>query len=179
MVFGVGTSKWFKPAIAMIDERLNFNQNGACSVFGEVNRLISQPVLPSSLSFAAALFFSLSTWPLHTTLTRHPSPFHRHLSPALFSPPLPYGPQFPSPLASSLTWRLPNSLLHTPPPTYTISNSPWSHEEEHQSAPSARLISHSIRRHKTRRWEQSASIGYSYALGFLQYCSSTSLYHGR
>lgn len=60
MVFGVGTSKWSKPAIAMIDERLNFNQNGARSVFGEVNRLISQPVLPSSLSFAAA-FFSLST----------------------------------------------------------------------------------------------------------------------
>lgn len=46
----------FKPAMQMIDERLNFNQSGACSVFREVNRLISQAILPSYLSFAHALF---------------------------------------------------------------------------------------------------------------------------
>lgn len=164
----------------MIDERLNFNQNGAGSVFGEVNRLISQPVLPSSLSFAAAFFF----FPQHMTTshdTDTPSvSFPSAPCPCSFLPSSAIQPSISIPPASSLTWRLPNSPLHPPPPqTYTISNSLWSHEEEHQSAPSARLISHSIRHHKTRRWEQSASIGYSYALGFLQYCSSTSLYHGR
>lgn len=36
----------FKMAAAMIDERLKFNQNGAWSIFREVNRLISQALLP-------------------------------------------------------------------------------------------------------------------------------------
>lgn len=125
-----------KPAMAMIDDRLKFNQNGARSVFGEVNRLISQAVLPSSLSFAPCFF--LSTRPLWTPM-RHSSLSHQHLAP--LPPSSSARPSFPRHL-----------LLHastTSHMTHTIWHIPRSREEEHQSAPSTRLISSSISRHKT------------------------------
>lgn len=59
----------FTAAVAMIDERLNFNQNGAWSIFREVNRLISQALLPSSPSHSPLLF------PRHMTTSDTGMPF--------------------------------------------------------------------------------------------------------
>lgn len=109
----------------MIDGRQNFNQKGACSVFGEVNRLISQPFLPSSLSFAPALssahdhfwhWHAICLFPISTLLlssvTRRPSP---------------------PPSLKPVTWR--NTSSAPPPATYTIRNIPWPQEKVLQSAP--------------------------------------------
>jgi len=68
----------------MIDERLNFNQNGAWSIFREVNRLISQALLPSSLSHSPLLF------PLHMTTSDTGTPFVYFPSAPLPSPFLPH-----------------------------------------------------------------------------------------
>lgn len=102
-VYGVGSgwrldrfdSVWyrqlwrFKPAMVMIDERLNFNQNGARSIFREVNRLISQALLPSSLSFYPILssahdhFWHWHTIRLFPISTLPPPPCGLHFLPTL------------------------------------------------------------------------------------------------
>ena len=161
----------------MIDERLNFNQNGAWSVFREVNRLISQALLPSSLSFAPTLSSAHDHfWHWHA-IRLFPISTSPHASP----PPL-YGQHFfpltrhrISATSQGNTHRRPPPLLCSP---YYI---PLSHEGGHQSAPSARLISQSISHHKTMRWEE--SIRQTEAIHmpslFLHYCLATSLYRGR
>lgn len=55
---------WRCKMAAMIDERLKFNQNGAWSIFREVNRLISQALLPPPHLF-----------PLHMTTSDTGTPF--------------------------------------------------------------------------------------------------------
>lgn len=84
--------QWLDPALVMIDGRRNFNQNGACSIFREVNRLISQPFLPSSLSFAPALSSAHDHfWHWHAICL-----FPISTSPCSF-PPSPEGPHLPLP----------------------------------------------------------------------------------
>lgn len=79
----------FKAVVAMIDERLNFNQNGAWSIFREVNRLISQALLPSSLSFSSTLSSAHDHfWHQHTICL-----FPISTSPCSFPPP-PYAAHF-------------------------------------------------------------------------------------
>lgn len=137
----------FKPAMAMIDERLNFNQNGARSIFREVNRLISQALLPSSLSFSPTLSSAHDHfWHWHAIRL-----FPISTSPCSFSPPPP--PYFlPTLLHISTT----SQRNKTPLPCCTYYQAlSYEGELEHQSAPSARLIPHSIILHKTMRWEES------------------------
>lgn len=139
----------FRTAMAMIDERLNFNQNGARSIFREVNRLISQPLLPSSLPFLSYSF--LSTWPL-LTLAHHLSLSHQHLD--LLLPYSTICPSFP-PILLHFSSTSQGNRPPPPPSTaaYTIKNIPLSFEGEldHQSTQSAHLLSHSFIRHKTMR----------------------------
>lgn len=134
----------------MIDERLNFNQNGAWSVFREVNRLISQPSFHPP-SHSPLLF--LSTWPL-LTLAHHSSLSHQHLALLLSASTI-------RPSFFPLLWftsRQPIRVTDKFPShaAYTIRHIPLSYqgELEHQSSPSAHLISHSIIHHKTMRWEE-------------------------
>lgn len=95
----------FTRAPAMIDGSLNFNQNGARSIFREVNRLISQ-ALPLSLppSHSPLLF------PRHMTTSDTGTPF-------VSFPSAPYPAPFPPPTAAPHPTSHPSNPSHKAYPT--------------------------------------------------------------
>lgn len=139
----------FKTAMAMIDERLNFNQIGARSIFREVNRLISQALLPSSLSFS----------PTPSSARDHF--WHRHAihlfpistSPCSFPSP-PYAPH-PPPLPLLHISSTSQEKWQPPPLEPTLSGISHYHMRGNSNIKAARLISHRIIHHKIMRWEES------------------------
>ena len=166
----------FKLAMAMINERLNFNQNGAWSIFREVNRLISHA--PSILPLILPYYF-LGTWPL-LTLAHHSSLSHQHLTLLLPSSTV-YPSFFPYP-ASHLcnqwgeqTNPLPRSPYYQAYPTI-IWRGTWA--SKHSVSP-FNISQHHQPYNYEVGGEHSANRGYSYALGFFHYPPSTSLYHGK
>lgn len=111
-VFAVDSSTGSTWQKAMIDERVNFNQNCAASIFGEVNRLISQAFLPSFHPPS----HSLLHFPLHTTTSdagTHICLFPINTLPCSFPPsPKALIPPHPQPVTWTSTHPLRCSLYN-------------------------------------------------------------------
>lgn len=113
-VFGV---ERLKPAMAMIDDGLKFNQNGARGVF-RGGKQANQSSCPSILPLIRSCFF-LGTRPL-LTATRHSSLSHQHLAP--LPPSSSVRPSFPRHLLLHASTT--SHMTPTPPILSDISHDP-------------------------------------------------------